>query len=1118
MAKENDGGPEIAAFAELGARSNFSLLDGAAHPEELAGTAAALGLAGLSVCDTNSLAGVVRAHVAAKRAGLRFAVGARLRLDDGAEYLVWPADRAAYGRLTRLLSLGRTRAPKGEGCRLTRADLLVHAEGWAMALVAPRLLAMPDVVFAERLRADGEALRGRLALPLFCAASCLLRGNDQKRLDALAAVAKDAGTGLLATNDVRFHRPERRRLADVLTAIRLRTTVENLGHAAEPNAERHLKGPAEMARLFARHPEALANTLRALDACSGFSLDQLRYEYPDEVLEPGRTPQQTLAARVAAAEAERWPSSGGAPADIRARLGHELALIDRLGFAPYFLTVHEVVAFARRRGILCQGRGSAANSAVCFVLGITAVDPDKHDLLFERFVSASRGEPPDIDIDFEHERREEVIQHVYGRYGRDRAAIAATVIRYRTRSAVREVGKALGLSEDITTKLAKASWGPGGERSLAEIAEGEGLDPAEFRLRTALELAEELQGFPRHLATHVGGFVITRGPLVELAVASNAAMEGRTVLEWDKDDLDALGILKVDLLGLGMLSCLRRAFALLRRHAGLDLDLARLPRECPETYAMLRRADSLGVFQVESRAQMAMLPRLRPEKFYDLVVQVAIVRPGPIQGDMVHPYLRRRAGLEEPSYPSPSPEHGPPDELRKVLGKTLGVPLFQEQAMRIAVVAAKFTPDEADDLRRAMATFKYTQGVAVYRDKLVEGMARRGYERGLAERVFAQIEGFGSYGFPESHAASFAHLAYASAWVKRHHPAAFACALLNSQPMGFYAPAQIVRDAREHGVLVRALDINASEWDCTLEADRASAGGLALRLGLRLCAGLAEADGRAVAKARRAGNGAPYASVEEAARRAGVGRRALEALANADAFAGMGATPRRAALWQAAGGVERTDDLPLFDVGATAASLGDDGPLLPEPAPDLPPQRDGEEVVEDYTATGLTLRSHPLALLRPALDALGFDDTCRLSASRPGTRIRLPGLVLMRQRPGTAKGVVFVTVEDEFGTANLVVYADVGARDRRALVGARLLVADGRVERETERAEVPITHLICRRLVDRSDLLDGLSSIDGGDNAWAGLALGRADEVRRPEPGSGRPQPPAKLPRSRDFR
>ncbi|MFT8246378.1 error-prone DNA polymerase [Roseomonas sp. BN140053] len=1096
-------------FAELGARSNFSLLDGASHPAELASTASELGLAGLGICDRNSLAGVVRGHVAAKALGLPFAVGARLQLEDGSEYLAWPTDRASYGRLCRLLSEARMGAPKGEAS-IAREALLTAASGWVLALVAPEL---PTAGFGARLRADAEALRPRLALPLLCTATPWLHGYDQASLDQLAQLASAAGAGLLATNAVRYHHPARRRLADVLTAIRLGRTVDSIGMAAEPNGERCLKGPEEMARLFSRYPAALANTLRVLRAASGFSLDQLRYEYPDEVLEPGRTPQQTLAARVEAAAAERWPK--GVPAGIQTTLAHELALIEQLGFAPYFLTVADIVAFARRRGILCQGRGSAANSAVCFVLGVTAVDPSKHDLLFERFVSASRGEPPDIDLDFEHERREEVIQYVYGRYGRDRAAIVATVIRFRARSAIRAVGKAMGLSEDLTAALAKASWGPGREQCLPELAAAQGLDVADRRLAMCLELAEEIQDFPRHLATHVGGFVITRGPLVELAVLGNAAMPGRTVLEWDKEDVDALGILKVDLLALGMLSCLRRSFALLARHSGLRLDLAGLPRDCGETYGMLRRGDSLGVFQVESRAQMNMLPRLRPREFYDLVVQVAIVRPGPIQGDMVHPYLRRRWGQEQAEYASPAAEHGDPDELRHVLGKTLGVPLFQEQAMRIAIVAAQFTPAEADDLRRAMATFKYTQGVGIYRDRLVEGMARRGYPRDFAERCFAQIEGFGSYGFPESHAASFAHLVYASSWVKCHHPAVFAAALLNSQPMGFYAPAQIVRDAREHAVEVRPLEINSSEWDSTLEAEPASAGGLALRLGLRLAHGLGQEDGQAVARARRAGNGSPYASVDEVVRRAGVGRRAIEALAAADAFARL-AISRREAVWDASGLAAPVHDLPLFAVGGRAAAAGGDAPYLQEAAPDLPAHGEGEAVVEDYRALGLTLRGHPLALLRPELDALGYADTTRLREARSGALLQVPGLVLMRQRPGTAKGIVFITCEDEHGQANLVVYPDIGERDRAALIGARLLLAEGRVEREDRHAEVPIVHLIARRLRDCSHLLDGLGRVVAPGPALD-RALGHADEVRRPEPGSRQPAR-VQLPPSRDFR
>jgi error-prone DNA polymerase len=1113
----------MTGFAELGARSNFSFLDGASHPAELVQTAAALGLAGLGICDTNSLTGVVRGHVAAKEAKLAFVVGCRLVLRDGSEWLAWPTNRAAYGRLTTLLSQGRMKAPKGE-CHLSRADLFAAAEGWALAAIPPTDV---DAGFAARLRADAAALRDRLVMPLLLAASCTYRDDDQRRLDLLAGMATQAKAALLAIGNIRYHCPTRRRLADVLTAIRLRTTVDALGYAAEPNAERHLKPPAEMARLFARQPQALANTIRVLEAARGFSLDQLRYEYPEEVLEPGRSAQETLEARVTAAVAERWP--GGAPKEICTRIKHELRLICTLDFAPYFLTVHEIVRFAREQGILCQGRGSAANSAVCYVLGITAVDPAKHDLLFERFISASRGEPPDIDIDFEHERREEVIRHLYDRYGRDRAAICATVIRYRPRSAIREVGKAMGLSEDVTARLAKASWGPGREMGLAKLATAERLDIADPRLAMMLELVEELLDFPRHTATHVGGFVITRGPLTELAVVTNAAMEGRTVLEWDKDDIDALGILKVDVLGLGMLSCLRRGFDLLRQHLQIDRNLASLPQDCAATYAMLRRADSLGVFQVESRAQMNMLPRLKPREFYDLVVQVAIVRPGPIQGDMVHPYLRRRQRLEDPEYPSPAPPHDP-NELRQVLHKTLGVPLFQEQAMRLAIVAAGFTADEADQLRRAMATFKLTGGVSRYRDKLVEGMVRRGYEADFAERVFAQIEGFGSYGFPESHAASFAHLVYASSWLKCHHPAVFACALLNSQPMGFYAPAQIVRDAREHRVAVRAVDVNASEWDCTLEIEATSLGGLALRLGLRLVTGLAKGEARAIVAARQARNGAPFGSVEDLAWRTGASRKALEALAAANAFTSTGLARRRAA-WDARGVASGPGGLPLFAIarGTPEAAMADQTPLLQEPASSLRAQSKGKAVVGDYQATGLTLRRHPLALLRPRLDQLGYADTRRLETARPRSWIRLPGLVLMRQRPGSAKGIVFLTVEDEHGVGNLVVYPDVAARDRAALIAGRLLLTEGRLEREAEHAEVPILHLIVRKLTDRSDLLDGL--LQGEDapdeepllddsgsegTAWAERSLGRADEVRKPEPGARSPK--ARLPASRDFR
>jgi error-prone DNA polymerase len=1074
----------VNGYAELGALTNFSFLEGASHPHEIVRTAHALGHAAVGIADRNSFAGVVRAHVAAREAGLRFLPGVRIALENGSEYLAWPTDRAAWGRLTRMLSEARLASPKGE-CRIGREALIGAAGGCVMARIAPVAI---DQDFAEHMRHDMAALRRALALPLFLAVAHRYGGDDRRRLDALAAI----GAPLLAAGGVRFHAAARRRIADVLAAIRLRTTVDALGLAAAPNAEAHLKPEAEMCRLFAGHPEAIANAGRVIAAC-GFSLDQLRYEYPEEILEPGLSPQQTLEKRVAEALVRRWPQ--GASAKLLGLIAHEMALVRDLNYAPYFLTVHEIVRFARSKGILCQGRGSAANSAICYVLGITAADVDTHDLLFERFISAARDEPPDIDVDFEHERREEVIQHIYERYGRDRAAICATLTRFRQRSAIREVGKALGLTEDITAGLARASWGPRGDRDMVDVAAERGLDAqADPRLALAIELADEIQDFPRHLSTHVGGFVITKGPLVDLAVVTQAAMDGRTTLEWDKDDIEALRILKVDVLGLGMLSCLRRGFDLIEKHHGRRLALEDLPPDDPRVYAMLRRADAVGVFQVESRAQMNMLPRLRPTKFYDLVVQVAIVRPGPIQGDMVHPYLRRRSGEEPVDLPGPAPEHGPADELAQVLRHTFGVPLFQEQAMRIAIVAAKFTPTEADALRRAMATFRFEGKVAAFREKFVAGMTRRGYAQDFAERCFHQIEGFGTYGFPESHAMSFALLVYASAWVKCHHPAVFATALLNSQPMGFYAPAQIVRDAKEHRVAVHEADVTASDWDCTLEAAPRSAEGLAIRLGLRLVSELGEAAAGRIAAARAE---APFASIADLARRARLDRSALEALAQADAFRGLG-RDRRSALWDA------------------AALSGPAPPLAAaeghEAAPRLPRATAGEQTVLDYAGTGLTLRAHPLALLRPRLDALGLADTRALNRAPQGRRLRLPGLVLVRQRPGSAKGVVFFTVEDEHGIANLVMYPDIAERFRAAVVAARLIVAEGRVERN-ETSEVPIIHLLVARAEDRSDLLDGLHLME--EARWE-TAMARADEVRRPNPRDD-PRAPVRMPASRDF-
>ena len=1071
----------MTVFAELGALTNFSFLEGASHPHELVATAKSLGHAAIGIADRNSFAGVVRAHVAAKLEGLPFIPGVRLCLNDGFEYLAWPTDRLAWGRLTRLLSAGRMSAPKGE-CHIDRAALLAHAQGSVMAMIAPEDI---GTAAAARLRADAAALQPHLALPLFCAVAHRHRGDDRLRRDRLSQI----GIPLLASGGVRYHAPVRRRLADVLTAIRLRVTVDTLGFAAEANAEAHLKSTAEMLRLFYSHAEAVTNTQCVIDACQ-FSLDQLRYEYPKEILDSGRTAQETLEARIEEALARRWPS--GPTAKLQRLLGEELALIAQLNYAPYFLTVHEIIRFAEKKEILFQGRGSAANSAVCYVLGITAADVDAHDLLFARFLSTARNEPPDIDVDFEHERREEVIQHIYDRYGRDRAALCATLARYRPRSAIREVGKALGLTEDITAGLAKAVWGPRGDRGMAEVAAEQGLDPGgDPRLAMALELAQEIQDFPRHLSTHVGGFVITEGPLVELAVVSNAAMEDRTTLEWDKDDVEALGILKVDVLGLGMLTCLRRGFDLIAQHRGKRIGLPDLKPTDPRVYDMLCKADAIGVFQVESRAQMNMLPRLKPKRFYDLVVEVAIVRPGPIQGDMVHPYLRRRDGLEPEDIPGP-PDN--PNELREILKETHGVPLFQEQAMKIAIVAAGFSPTEADALRRSMASFRNRGTVGGFEEKFIEGMTSRGYQRDFAERCFNQIKGFGDYGFPESHAVSFALLVYASAWVKCHHPAIFACALLNSQPMGFYAPAQIVRDAQAHRVAVQPADVTASHWDCTLEPDPRSAEGLALRLGLRLVTGLGAEDAERIAEARAA---APFTSVANLAQRARLSRTALEALATADAFRGLG-RDRRAALWDA------------------AALSGPAPPLAAaegrEADPCLPRATAGEQTVLDYAGTGLTLRAHPLKLLRPQLDALGLADSRVLGRSPQGRRLRLPGLVLVRQRPGSANGVVFFTIEDEYGIANLVMYPDIAERFRAAVVASRLVVAEGTVERH-DAAEVPIIHLLIRRLNDRSDLLDGLHRLD--DARWNG-AMARADEVRHPDYRRDT-SPRLRLPPSRDF-
>jgi error-prone DNA polymerase len=1088
-------------YAELAVATNFSFLRGASRPEELMLQAGTLGLAAIGIADRNSLAGVVRALAAHRQlpdtARPRLLVGARLAFADGTpDILAYPADREAYAGLCRLLTLGQRRAKKG-ACEIGLLDLEAHAEGLLLAVVPPR---GAEAKLVPLLRQVEGFAPGRTWL----AAAMLYRGDDRRRLAALKRAAGAAGVPLLATNDVLYHAPERRPLQDVLACVREKTTIEAAGRLLQANAERHLKPAAEMARLFRDAPEAVAETLRFAKRIT-FSLRQLAYDYPDEPVPPGKTPQAHLEDLTWAGAAWRYPD--GVPPDVRDRLRDELKLIEELGYAPYFLTVHDIVRQANgfEPPILCQGRGSAANSAVCFVLGVTAVDPAESNLLFARFLSKERREPPDIDIDFEHERREEVIQDVYRRYGRDRAALTGTVISYRPRSAIRDVGKALGLTEDVTAALADTVWGSWGDGiSEAQIRQA-GLDPSNPSIKRAVELALQLVGFPRHLSQHVGGFVLTKRRLDETVPIGNAAMPDRTFIEWDKDDIDELGIMKVDVLALGMLTCIRKAFDLTAAHEGKSYTLANIPRSGPEADAvfdMLCRGESLGVFQVESRAQMNMLPRLKPRCFYDLVIEVAIVRPGPIQGDMVHPYLKRRQEQEkDPSkkivFPKPAPEHGPPDELEKVLGRTLGVPLFQEQAMELAIVAAQFTPDEANALRKSMATFRHVGGVDAFRDRFVGRMTARGYPHAFAERCFKQIEGFGSYGFPESHAASFARLVWVSSWIKHFHPAAFACALLNSQPMGFYAPAQIVRDARENGVEVRPVEVNASCWDNTLEPGGAD-GRPALRLGFRQIGAFREDWARAI-EARR---GAGFDTVEAVMRWAALPKQALLLLADADGFGSLG-LDRRAALW-AARRLPNDDALPLF-AAAAARELG------PEPDMALPATPLAEDVVADYQSIRLSLKAHPMQFLRGLFSAERAV-TCRaVGEAADGRALSAAGVVLVRQRPGSSKGVVFMTIEDETGIANVVVWPKLFERFRREVMGARLLLVVGRVQRSPE----GVVHLVAERLVDRSHELARLSERS------LSPPLANADEVKRPQadrrPSGRHPRDNDILPRSRDF-
>jgi error-prone DNA polymerase len=1097
------------AFAELHCLTNFSFLRGASHGHELVERAVGLGYRALAITDECSLAGVVRAHEAAKEHGLHLVMGAELRLCEGTEaaheaprgpkLVLLARNREGYGRLCALITLGRRRAPKG-GYRLDLADLANGLPG-CLALLVPRF-ASPGAasaparatcvatVASAASRASGEDLlepalgHARWLGERFPGgawiAAALHRGpEDARHLECLHALAAASGLPVVAANNVHMHVRGRRALQDVLTAIRAGVPVAQAGHALFPNGERHLRSREVLAKLYPA--QWLAESVDIAARCT-FSLDELRYEYPDEVVPAGETPASWLrrltevglawryaggpppwralgesgsvaAAPVGAAGAA--PATDDIPARVRAQVEHELALIAELGYEPYFLTVYDIVRFARGRGILCQGRGSAANSAVCYALGITEVDPARLSMLFERFISKERNEPPDIDVDFEHQRREEVIQYLYARYGRDRAALAATVITYRTRSALRDVGKALGLDVAQVDRIAKnLAWWDRGE-AMAERLRESGFDPGSPRMRKLLALARALTGFPRHLSQHTGGFVISRGPLHHLVPVENAAMAERTVIQWDKDDLDALGLLKVDVLALGMLSAIRRALELISAHRGREVRMQDIPPEDAATYAMLCKADSVGVFQIESRAQMSMLPRLKPRTFYDLVIEVAIVRPGPIQGGMVHPYLRRRQGLEPVRYPS--------DEVRGVLERTLGVPIFQEQVMQLAIVAAGFSPGEADRLRRSMAAWRRKGGLEHYSKPIIEGMRARGYKAEFAEAIFQQILGFGEYGFPESHAASFALLVYVSAWLKCHEPAAFCAALLNSQPMGFYAPAQLVQDARRHGVTVLPVDALASHWDCTLEPGAACAMDTgeaarelrdarppALRLGLRMVAGLSEAAGRRLVEARRA----PFEGLETLARRAGLSRRDLDCLAAADALESL-AGHRRAALWAAAG-------------MEAPAPLLREAPIR-EPSPQLPLMTEGEAIVADYASLGLTLGRHPVALLRPRLARQRMRTAAELGAARHGSLVRAAGLVTCRQRPGTASGVVFVTLEDETGCVNVVVWSTLAERQRRALLGARLLGVHGTLERQGA-----VAHLIAGHLVDLSGLLGEL--------------------------------------------
>ena len=1036
------------SYTELQVTTNFSFLRGGSHPEEFVEQAATYGYSAIAITDRNTLAGIVRAHTAAKAKNIRILPACRLDLLDGPSLLAYPTDSDAYGRLSALLTTGNLRAEKGQ-CHLYKADVFSHAKGMKFIVVPPNELNTSfefDAGFLENFGAYREALGDQLYL----AATRSYRGDDGKQLHRLAELAKAYDTPMVATNDVHYHNPERRQLQDVLTCIREKCTIQTAGFLLDQNAERHLKHIHEMLRLFRQYPDAIRRTREIAEACQ-FSLASLKYIYPQEITTGGRTPQEELT--MLTWKGARRHFGDIVPEKTIAAINHELKFIAEMNYASYFLTVHDIVRFAREQHILCQGRGSAANSTVCYCLGITSVDPTKFDLLFERFLSSARNEPPDIDVDFEHERREEVIQYIYKKYGRDRAGIVATVTQERQKGAIRDVGKAMGLSVDTINHLSASLWQAPSEWFTGNHLAEEGFNMKDRTLIKTLQLTLQLMGFPRQLGQHTGGFVITQGKLTDLCPILNARMEDRTCIEWNKDDIDALGFLKIDVLALGMLTCIRKAFDLAREHYDRDFTLANIPQDDPAVYQMISHADTIGVFQIESRAQMSMLPRLRPNCFYDLVIEVAIVRPGPIQGDMVHPYLRRRNGEEKVEYPS--------KELEDILGRTLGVPLFQEQAMKVAIVAGGFTPSEADELRRAMATFKAVGVVSRFEEKLINGMIRNGYTPEYARRIFRQLEGFGSYGFPESHAASFALLVYVSAWLKCYYPDVFACALLNSMPMGFYQPAQIVSDARRHGVEVRPVDVNHSCWDNTLEGDGERC---AIRLGFRQVKGLREEEMDVLARGRGARAFGTVVDLCEA----GVTEAVLERLADADAFRSMG-LDRRQALWE----ISALKDRPIaLFAGQASADAGDGADGAAAVGHELPRMTASEHVVHDYAATSLSLKAHPVSFVREKLALLRVTPNAELAKCKDGDAVTVAGLVLVRQRPGTASGIVFITIEDETGCANLVTFSTIFEKYRKTILQSRLLIVSGKLQVEGE-----VIHVIAQHCTDGSKLLRQLTVV-----------------------------------------